>query len=82
MQCQTMTPERHVARKLGQLGTTIIDAWQQLAQTGAASRYGGRAPDGRHEILLLQPQTGQLLASGRGETVALAICAAVREMPV
>jgi len=55
----------------------INEAWQRLAESGAAGRYGGRAPDGRHEVLLTRPGTGQLLATGRGDSVAQAICAAV-----
>lgn len=56
---------------------TIGEAWSRLSRLGAASRYSGRCPDGRIEVLLSQPVTGQLLAAGRGETLAQAICAAV-----
>jgi len=57
--------------------TPINEAWRRLAASGAASRYGGRAPDGRHEVLLTQPVSGRLLATGRGDSVAQAICAAL-----
>lgn len=56
---------------------TIAEAWSRLSRLGAASRYSGRSPDGRVEVLLSQPVTGQLLAAGRGETLAEAICVAV-----
>jgi len=54
----------------------IIGAWALLARLGTPARYAGRAQDGQHEYLIAAPG-GEMLASGKGETIPVAICAAV-----
>ena len=52
------------------------DAWRVLARLGAPYRYAGRARDGRLEYLILHPKTGEVIATGRGETTSEAMCEA------
>lgn len=55
---------------------SMAAAWRVLSRTGAACRYIGVSPDGQQEMLLLDPRSGGLLASGRGPSIADAICQA------
>jgi hypothetical protein len=55
---------------------SVSAAWKVLARLGAACRYIGLSPDGQREILLLDPRSGGLLASGRGGCTSEAICRA------
>lgn len=55
---------------------SVEAAWRVLARTGAACRYIGVSPDGQQEMLLVDPRSGGLLASGRGPSTAAAICQA------
>jgi len=52
------------------------DAWRVLARLGAPYRYAGKARDGRLEYLILHPQTGDVIATGRGESTSEAMCEA------
>ena len=54
----------------------LICAWSVLAKLGAPYRYGGMAPDGRMEFLILNTRDGSVMASGRGVTSAEAMCEA------
>jgi len=56
---------------------SIIGAWTLLARLGAVGRFVGRAQDGQYEYLIATPGGGEMLASGRGESIPAAICAAV-----
>ena len=56
--------------------TDVTCAWKVLARLGAPCRYGGKAPDGNLEYLVLDPDDGAVRASGRGATQARAMCAA------
>jgi hypothetical protein len=55
---------------------SVEAAWRVLARTGAACRYIGVTPDGQQEMLLVDPRSGGLLASGCGPSTAAAICQA------
>jgi hypothetical protein len=55
---------------------SVEAAWRVLARTGAACRYIGISPDGQQEMLLVDPRSGGLLASGKGPSTAAAICQA------
>ncbi|PLX96742.1 MAG: hypothetical protein C0622_14170 [Desulfuromonas sp.] len=52
------------------------DAWRVLARLGAPYRYAGKAQDGRSEYLVLDPKTGNVIATGRGESTSEAMCEA------
>ena len=51
-------------------------AWKILARLGYPGRYSGRSQDGLHEFLIMNPVTGSLLATGKGNSVEDAICEA------
>jgi hypothetical protein len=74
--------EKLVAQKLWDANdptdpaSSVEAAWRVLARTGAACRYIGITPDGQQEMLLVDPRSGGLLASGRGASTAAAICQA------
>jgi hypothetical protein len=55
---------------------SIVGAWSVLARLGAPGRFVGRTQDGQYEYLIVDPNSGLMLASGKGETVSAAICAA------
>jgi hypothetical protein len=55
---------------------SIISAWRVLARLGAPGRFVGRAQGGQYEYLIVASRNGRMLASGRGETIPSAICAA------
>ncbi|BCR03353.1 hypothetical protein DESUT3_04220 [Desulfuromonas versatilis] len=57
-------------------GQSITAAWLVLARLGAAYRYGGKTQDGRFEYLIVNPQGGTLLASGKGISIPEAMCEA------
>jgi len=52
------------------------DAWQVLSRLGAPYRFAGKSFDGRYEYLILHPKTGDVIATGRGESTAQAMCEA------
>ncbi len=54
----------------------ISAAWKVLARVGAACRYLGLNPEGEHEFLLVDPNSGNLLASGHGRSTPEAMCMA------
>lgn len=74
--------ERLMAVGLCKKGEKIIPngqislAWKILARLGYPGRYSGRTQDGLHEFLIVDPATGNLLASGKGNSVEDAICEA------
>lgn len=55
---------------------SIIGAWSVLARLGAPGRFLGRTQDGQYEYLIVDAASGLMLASGKGETMPAAICAA------
>jgi len=55
---------------------SISLAWNILAKVGLPARYGGRSQDGSYEFLIINPQTGDFLTSGKGDTLEYAMCAA------
>jgi len=55
---------------------SIIGAWTVLARLGAPCRFGGRSQDGQFEYLVVDPQTGTPVASGRGASLPEAMCQA------
>ena len=54
----------------------ISAAWKVLARVGAACRYLGLNPEGEHEFLLVDPKSGDLVASGHGRSTPEAMCMA------
>ena len=53
----------------GQLNEqTCSDAWQVLSRLGAPYRFAGKSFDGRFEYLVLHPKTGDVIATGRGDS--------------
>lgn len=51
-------------------------AWSILSRLGYPSRYSGRAQDGSYEYVIISPQTGDFLATGKGMTLETSICQA------
>ncbi|WP_303722898.1 hypothetical protein [Malonomonas rubra] len=49
------------------------DAWQVLSRLGAPYRFSGKSCDGLFEYLILHPDTGDVVAAGRGESTSLAM---------
>jgi hypothetical protein len=60
----------------GEPGRDISSAWSILSRLGCPGRYGGRTQDGLYEYVIVNPKTGALLTSGRGATLAMAMCKA------
>ena len=54
----------------------ILCAWRVVSRLGYPGRFGGLSQDGQCEYLIVNPQTGGLLASGKGLSVTEAMCAA------
>ncbi len=54
----------------------ISSAWRVVARLGYPGRYGGKAQDGLEEYLIVNPRTGNLLASGKGASITVAMCKA------
>ena len=54
----------------------ICAAWLVMSRLGFPGRYGGQAQDGLHEYQIVNPQTGSLLTSGKGPSLAVAMCEA------
>ena len=52
----------------------IAIAWSVLARLGFPSRYGGKAPDGSYQYMIIEPRTGDPLSFGTGTTLATSIC--------
>ena len=51
-------------------------AWRVLARVGAPYRFSGKSCNGQFEYLVLHPQTGEVIATGRGKTSTAAMCEA------
>jgi len=47
-----------------------------LSRIGLPARYAGKAQDGSHEYLIINPRTGAFLTSGKGDTLEYAMCSA------
>jgi hypothetical protein len=69
--------------KAGLLGsddeTSEIDisvAWSTLSHLGYPARYGGKAQNGFHEYVIVDPRSGVLLTSGQGATLEISMCEA------
>lgn len=60
----------------GEPGGDISSAWRILSRLGCPGRYGGRTPDGLYEYVIVNPETGALLTTGRGVTLEVAMCKA------
>lgn len=54
----------------------ISHAWSILSRLGYPVRYGGRSPDGSHEYIIINPCTGDFLATGKGVTLEGSMCEA------
>lgn len=54
----------------------ISFAWSVLARLGYPARYGGRAQDGSYEFVIIDPSTGDFMATGKGPTIELSMCQA------
>lgn len=54
----------------------ISVAWSTLSHLGYPARYGGKAQNGSYEYVIVDPQSGNLLASGQGETLEKSMCEA------
>ena len=54
----------------------ISFAWSILSRLGCPARYGGRALDGSYEYIILNSQTGDCLATGKGATLENSMCEA------
>ena len=52
----------------------ISVAWNVLSRLGCPARYCGRSADGSYEYVIINPKTGDFLASGKGETLEYSIC--------
>lgn len=55
---------------------SISFAWSILSRLGYPARYGGRAQDGSYEYVIINPQTGEFLATGKGNTLERSMCEA------
>ena len=51
-------------------------AWSVLSKLGYPARFCGRAQDGSYEYVILDPKTGNFLATGKGKTLEYSICEA------
>jgi hypothetical protein len=58
----------------GEPGKDISSAWSILSRLGCPGRYCGRTQDGLYEYVIVNPETGSLLTSGKGITLAMAMC--------
>lgn len=54
----------------------ISSAWSVLSRVGYPGRYVGRTQNGLYEYIIINPETESVLPSGRGHTLAMAICKA------
>jgi hypothetical protein len=51
-------------------------AWRVLARIGVPYRFSGKSCDGMFEYLVLHPRTGEVIATGRGDSSSVAMCEA------
>ena len=51
-------------------------AWRILSRLGYPSRYSGRSQDGSYEYVIISPQTGDFVATGKGLTLETSMCEA------
>ena len=54
----------------------ISFAWSILSRLGCPARYGGKALDGSYEYIIVNSQTGDCLATGKGATLENSMCEA------
>ena len=54
----------------------ITLAWSVMSRLGLPARSGGRALDGSYEYVIINPQTGDFLATGKGMTLESSMCQA------
>lgn len=54
----------------------ISVAWGALSRLGYPARYSGKAQNGSYEYVITDPQTGSLLATGKGVTLERSMCEA------
>ncbi len=54
----------------------ISVAWSTLSRLGLPARFGGRAQDGSYEYVVVDPLSGDFVATGRGETLEHSMCEA------
>lgn len=52
----------------------ISVAWGALSRLGRPVRYGGKAQDGSYEFMVIDPETGEFLAIGKGTTLEMSMC--------
>lgn len=55
----------------------ISVAWRVLSRLGCPARYCGKSQDGSYEYVIINPKSGDFLASGKGGTLEYSICEAV-----
>lgn len=60
----------------GEPGRDISSAWSILSRVGSPGRYVGRTQNGLYEYVIVNADSETLLPSGRGRTLAMAICKA------
>ncbi len=60
----------------GEPETDISSAWRILSRIGCPGRYVGKTQNGLYEYVIVNPETGTMLPSGKGLTLATAICKA------
>jgi len=70
-------------QKAGLLFTDDVDpeiditvAWGALSQLGYPARYSGKTQNGSYEYVIIDPQTGSLLGTGKGATLERSMCEA------
>lgn len=51
-------------------------AWRVLSRVGAPYRFSGKSCDGQFEYLVLDPKSGAVVATGRGDSSSKAMCEA------
>jgi len=54
----------------------ISFAWSILSRLGCPARYGGKALDGSYEYVIINAQTGNFIATGKGATLEISMCEA------
>lgn len=54
----------------------ISFAWSILSRLGCPARYSGKGQDGSYEYIIIDPRTGEFLATGKGVTIEKSMCEA------
>ena len=65
-----------ITRRDDNADINISFAWSVLSRLGLPARYGGRSQDGSYEFVIINPSTGDYMATGRGPTIELSMCQA------